>query len=113
MKLNTIQQGPVTIIKLEGNLMGGPDATSLNTTLHELIEAGKKHVVIDLGGVKLMNSSGLSLLISSVTALKQAGGGLKLANASEKILSLLEITKLSPVFEHHKTVKSAVAKFKT
>jgi anti-sigma B factor antagonist len=112
MKLTSTQQGAVTIIRLEGNLMGGPDATSVNNILHELVEQGTKHVVIDLGGVEFINSSGLGLLIGSATTMKNAGGALKLANASEKILALIKITKLTSVFENHTSVQSAVASFK-
>jgi anti-sigma B factor antagonist len=111
MKLKTAQQGSVTIISLEGNLMGGPDAAMLNNKLHELIEKGKKQVVLDMRGVKFINSSGLGLLIGSVTTLKNAGGGLKLANTSEKIEGLLTIAKLASVFERYTTVKAAVSSF--
>ncbi len=74
MKFKTTQSGPVTVIQLQGNLMGGPDASTLNNKLHELVEAGKKHVVIDLHGVQFMNSSGLGLLIGGASTMKNAGG---------------------------------------
>jgi anti-sigma B factor antagonist len=112
MKLNTLQQGSVTVIRLDGNLMGGPDASFINSKLHELVEAGKRYVVLDLAGVQLMNSSGLGLLIGSVSALKNAGGALKIANASRKIQTLIAITKLSGVLESYPSVESAVASFK-
>jgi anti-sigma B factor antagonist len=111
MQLTTSQHGPVTVIHLQGNLMGGPDATSLNTKLHELVEAGKKHIVIDLNGVELMNSSGLGLLIGGVSALKNAGGALKIANASAKIATLFTITKLAPLLQTYSSVETAVASF--
>lgn len=98
-------------MSLEGNLMGGPDAASLNNTLHELIDKGKKQIVLDMKRVKFINSSGLGLLIGSVTTLKNAGGSLKLANTSEKIETLLTISKLTPVFERYRSVKEAVASF--
>ena len=112
MKFTTAQQGNVTVIELEGNLMGGPDASTLNNKLHELVEAGKKQVVIDMTGVQFMNSSGLGLLIGGVSTMKNAGGGLKLANASEKISALFKITKLSSVFDSYPTVEAAVDSFK-
>jgi len=111
MKFKTAQQGSVTVISLEGNLMGGPDAATLNNKLHEFIEKGKKRIVLDMRGVKFINSSGLGLLIGSVTTLKNAGGSLKLANTSEKIEGLLTIAKLAPVFERYASVRAAVASF--
>lgn len=112
MKFKVAHQGTVTVISLQGNVMGGPDATTLNSQLHELMAAGKKQIVLDLAGVEFMNSSGLGMLIGGASKLKNAGGQLKLANASEKILALIKITKLSPLFEHYDTVKAAVDSFK-
>ncbi len=112
MILSTVTRGDVAVVSLTGNLMGGPDAAALNTTLHELVNAGTKHVVLDLGGVQFMNSSGLGLLIGGASLLKTAGGALKIARASEKILSLIRITKLGAIFEMYPGVAEAVASFK-
>jgi anti-sigma B factor antagonist len=111
MKSSVSEQGNATVIHLEGNLMGGPDATALNSKLHELVEAGKKQVVVDLKSVEFINSSGLGLLIGGASLLKSAGGGLKLACASEKITALIKITRLGPVFESFATVDDAVKSF--
>jgi anti-sigma B factor antagonist len=113
MKLTTSQHGTVTVIALQGNLMGGPDATALNAALHGLVDGGTRHAVLDLAGVEFMNSSGLSLLIGGATIMKNAGGGLKLARASAKISSLIKITKLSGVFENFPSVEAAIGSFGT
>jgi anti-sigma B factor antagonist len=112
MTHSTVIRGEVTVVALTGNLMGGPDASALNTTLHELVNAGTKYVVLDLGGVQFMNSSGLGLLIGGASLLKTAGGALKIAGASEKILALIRITKLGAIFETYPGVADAVASFK-
>jgi anti-sigma B factor antagonist len=111
MKFKTKDVNNVTVIELKGNVMGGPDATMLNEELHKLIEAGKVRVVIDLGDVKFMNSSGLGMLIGGLTTMRNAGGDLKIARASDKIESLLMVTKLITVFDHHETVEKAVSAF--
>jgi anti-sigma B factor antagonist len=111
MKLSTREVDGVTIIGLEGSVLGGPDASALNEALHKLTEKRKKKVILDLAGVNSMNSSGLSMLIGALTTMRNAGGDLKLAAASKKIESLLVITKLSTVFELHGTVKKAVTSF--
>lgn len=111
MKFSTSQKGTVTVVHLDGNLMGGPDATTLNSKLHELVDAGTKNVVVDLKGVEFINSSGLGLLIGGASLMKNAGGRLKLACASEKITALIKITKLGPVFESFATVDAAVGSF--
>lgn len=92
--------------------MGGPDASTLNDKLVELIEGKKKHVIVDLKGVSVINSSGLGMLIKSVSTMKGAGGGLKIANASDKILELIKITRLSGVLETFGSVDEAAAAFK-
>ena len=112
MKFKSTQQGGVTVIALQGSLMGGPDATELNKKVHELIEGGKKLVVLDLGGVEFINSSGLGMLIACVSALKDAGGRLAIANASGKILAIIKITKLSPILETHDSIQNAIAELK-
>jgi len=100
------------VIEFKGNVMGGPDAVSLNETLHELIEKEQKNVVVDLAKVKFMNSSGLGMLIGALTTMRKAGGELKIANATDKIESLLIVTKLITVFSHYKSVDQAVESFK-
>ena len=111
MKLSIKEIDGITVVELDGNVLGGPDATSLNDALHKLIEKKKKKVVVDLAGVQTMNSSGLSMLINGLTAMRNAGGDLKIAAASQKIESLLVITKLTTVFELFPTVKKAVQSF--
>jgi len=107
---NRIQDG-VVILEPKGKIMGGPDASLLNEKLHECIQDSLSQVVIDLAQVDWMNSTGLGILISSYTTLRQKGGELKLANVTEKIQSLLTITKLVTVFEAHDSVDDAVASF--
>lgn len=111
MKLSSKDVEGITVIELEGNVLGGPDATALNDTLHKLVDKRKKRVVVDLSAVQTMNSSGLSMLIGALTTMRNAGGDLKLAAASKKIESLLVITKLSTVFDVHPTVPKAISSF--
>lgn len=111
MKLSAKEADRITIIGVEGNVMGGPDASALNEMLHRLTEKKKKKIVLDLSGVRKMNSSGLGMLIGALTSVKNAGGELKVAAASKKIESLLVITKLSTIFDLYPTVKRAVESF--
>jgi anti-sigma B factor antagonist len=111
MKLSSRQVGDVVVLEPKGKIMGGPDATLLHDQLHDLIKEGKKSVVIDLAKVDWMNSTGLGILISGLTTLRNNGGELKLANVTEKIQSLLTITKLITVFENFESVEEAVGSF--
>lgn len=111
MSFNVSEKYNCVIIEFKGNVMGGPDAVSLNEELHDLIEKEKTNVVVDLGKVKFMNSSGLGMLIGALTTMKKAGGDLRIANATDKIESLLIITKLITVFKHYKTLDEAIASY--
>lgn len=112
MKLVSRESKGLVILEPKGKIMGGPDATVLHDQLHEFIKQGKLKVVIDLSKVDWMNSTGLGILISALTTLKNNQGELKLANVTEKIQSLLTITKLVTVFESYDSVDQAAASFK-
>ena len=111
MKIKTIEKYEAVVLELKGNVMGGDDTKEFNEVLHKLIDTRKTRVVIDLGGVKFMNSSGLGMLIGGLTTMKKAEGHLKLANVTEKIESLLIITKLIKIFESYDSVDEAVKSF--
>ncbi|MCC5914849.1 MAG: STAS domain-containing protein [Balneolaceae bacterium] len=111
MGFNVSERYNCVVIEFKGNVMGGPDAVSLNDKLHELIEQDKKNIVVNLSKVKFMNSSGLGMLIGGLTTMRKAGGDLRIANATDKIESLLVITKLITVFKHYKSLDEAVASF--
>lgn len=111
MSFNVSERYNCVVIELKGNVMGGPDAVSLNEQLHELIEKGQTNIVVNLSKVKFMNSSGLGMLIGGLTTMRKAGGDLRIANATDKIESLLVITKLITVFKHFKSLDEAVESF--
>lgn len=111
MSFNTSERYSSVVIEFKGNVMGGPDAVSLNEKLHELIDAEKTNIVVNLGKVKFMNSSGLGMLIGALTTMRKAGGDLRLAKATDKIESLLIVTKLITVFKHFKSVEEAAESF--
>ncbi|NOX89142.1 MAG: STAS domain-containing protein [Calditrichaeota bacterium] len=109
MKIKEKVENHVAILTLSGKMMGGPETTALHDHIRGLIQDGIKRVVIDLGGVKWINSTGMGILMACMTTLKNAGGKLVLARVSEKVNSLLMITQLIKVFETYETVDRAVA----
>lgn len=111
MTLSSSAHGAVEVITLKGNVMGGPDGASLQTALQSLKENNRTSVVLDLSDVQFMNSSGLGLLISGLTTLRNAGGDVRLAGVGERIQSLLVITKLNHVFQRFDSVEDAVASY--
>lgn len=111
MKYSTSERYNTVILTFKGKVMGGPDATTFHDEIKNLIEKGKTNVVADLSKVSFMNSSGLGILISALTSLRNAGGDLKICGASDRIESLLIVTKLITVFNHFKTLDEAVEAF--
>ena len=113
MKYNIKEQFNCVIIELKGNLMGGPAAEQFREDLHDLIEQDKTNVIVNLGKVKFMNSSGLGIIIGALTTMKKAGGNLVICEADKKIENLLMITQLISVFKHYRTLKEAIQHYQS
>lgn len=101
------------VLRLKGNVMGGPDASDFQDELQELKDSGRNHVVVDVGRVKFMNSSGLGMLVGGMTSMRNAGGDLRLANVADRIRSLLIVTKLITIFKTYESVDEAVDSFES
>ena len=99
MKYKVREEGKVTVIDLSGKLMGGYDADVFRDLVHELIEKGRKKIVVNLASIKWINSTGVGILITGYTTLRKNKGDLKLLNVSKKIESVLYVTKLNLIFE--------------
>ena len=109
--MNIKEQYGTVIIELKGKLVGGPLSERMDRTLNNLLEQGKKNIIVDLGGINILNSSGMGILISSYSKVRDNGGVLKLANITNKIQGLLSITKLNQIFEIYNTTDEAVKSF--
>jgi len=111
MQISEKRQGDISILTLKGKLMGGPETQAVHERIKELVEDKINKVVIDLGKVKWMNSSGLGMMMGALTTLKNANGELKLANVTDKVQSLFMITKLITIFQTYESVDEAIGSF--
>jgi len=111
MKNQVIEKDDIIIIELSGKIMGGPEAGEINEQINNFLDQKKSKIIIDLEKVDWMNSSGLGILIGAITTLKNNGGKMVLANASDRITKLLNITKLTGIFEMAESVETAVSLF--
>ncbi len=98
MQISSEEINGIVVLKLAGKIMGGPEAGQVNDKIHELIEAGKQKMIIDMSGLELMNSSGLGIFISAVNTLKNSNGQLVMIHVPERILQLFKMTRLINVF---------------
>lgn len=101
----------VAVLRLTGDALGGPDGSALHDTLHQSRGDGPIQAVVDLDGVRHVNSSGLGMLIGALTTARNTGGDLRLARVSDRARTLLEVTQLLGVFRTFDTVDEAVASF--
>ena len=104
--------GDVTILDLNGSVRMGEGAVSLRNAIRGLVDQGKKKILLNLGGVKNIDSSGIGELIANYTTISRDGGQLKLLNLTEKIQNLLVITKLLTVFDAYDSEADALNSYK-
>lgn len=112
MQIEQRQAGDVTIVAVSGDitLNKGGDVL-LKDKINSLLQQGNKKLLLDLGGVSYVDSSGLGQLVQVYTTTTNNGGTLKLLNVSKRLSDLLVVTKLVTVFESHENEKEALASF--
>ena len=106
------QAGDVTILDMDGKITIGEGSVALRSAVRRLIEEGKKKILLNLGGVGYVDSSGIGELVSSYTTIQREGGQLKLLNLTQKIQDLLGITKLLTVFDTYTDESQALNSYK-
>jgi anti-sigma B factor antagonist len=111
MKLKKNVKNNVIILTVIGKMMGGEDSQKFHEEIKNIIQQGYKYILLDLGKVKWMNSSGIGTLMSSWGSVLQNKGIIKLANVTKKIESLLVVTQLIQFFETYDSVDRGVASF--
>ncbi len=89
----------ITILELKGRITVGPEASALRETCTRLTAEGKRNLVLEMGGVDFIDSTGLGALVICATSLRKAGGNVKLVNVNRRNIELLVMTKLATVFE--------------
>jgi anti-sigma B factor antagonist len=103
--------GSVTVVDFSGRITLGDGSALLRKTLRDLLEDQRTRIVLNLGDVDYIDSSGIGELVSGYTSVKNRGGELKLLNLTKKVHDLLQITKLYTVFEVHSDEHAAVRSF--
>lgn len=103
----------ITILAFSGSITLGEGGVVVRDAIQEALKTGAKTLIIDLGGVNYMDSSGLGELTGAYTSAKNKGCELKLINLTKKIDGLLQITKLATVFDIYADEKEAVASSKS
>ena len=112
MKLSSRMIDDVAVVTLTGKLMGGPPAsTIIKEEVYKLLDNDVKKFIFDLENVSRMNSSGLGILISTLTSIKSKNGEMKLAALNENMEGILVMTKLNTIFDIAQTAEGAAKAF--
>jgi anti-sigma B factor antagonist len=109
MRIQDELRGDIVIISLKGDMMGEPDTLIFRDKVKEMAEKGMKKFILDLAGVKWMNSLGLGSLIAAFTTVKNHDGEMVIINVTKKVESLFMITQLIKVFKHYDSLDAAIA----
>ena len=107
------QAGDVAVLDLNGKVTIGEGSVALRNAIRRLLGEGKNKILLNLGGVGYIDSSGIGELVSSYTAINKEGGQLKLLSLTQKLQDLLTITKLLTVFDAYDTEADALSNFKS
>lgn len=112
MKANTRQVDGIAIVDLSGRITLGEGSVILRDTVRDLVGKGNKKILLNLGEVNYIDSSGIGELVSAFTSVRNQGGELKLLNLTKKVHDLLQITKLYTVFDVKDDETAAIKSFK-
>ena len=111
VKLNTRQVGDVSVVDVAGRITLGEGSTALRDALRDMVAKNHKKILLNLGEVSYIDSSGIGELVSGFTSVTNSGGQLKLLGLNKRVKDLLQITKLYTVFDVHEEASSAVRSF--
>jgi len=111
MKIETRTVNGVTILDISGKITLAEGSVDVKKSVRDLLDSGRNQILLNLGDVKYIDSSGIGELVSSFTTVTNKGGKLKLLNLTLKIRELLAITKLLTVFECFDDEAEAVKSF--
>lgn len=111
MNMQIDERGKIVIISVEEERLDAHNSTDLKTRLLSLFEDGKSNMVINLKGVRFVDSSGLGALVSGFKNASARNGSLKLAGLQPQVQSMFELTRLHRVFEIFPDSEDAIASF--
>ena len=105
------ETGGATVVDISGQITLGEGSAGLREMVRDLLTRGQKKIILNLGDVSYIDSSGIGELVSGYTTVKNQGGELKLLHLTRKVHDLLQITKLFTVFDVHTDERVALSSF--
>ena len=111
MTVSERKVGGVTIVDVAGKMVATDNPGRLKDKVTSLIFQGDKQIVLNLGNVNYVDSSGLGEIVACHSSAMKGGADIKIANAGNKIKDLLVMTRLITIFDAHETEDAAVKSF--
>jgi anti-sigma B factor antagonist len=111
MKLNVRNENDVTVISPAGSLVLGPAEDAMNDMVTRLLLGGRTRLVVDLGEVKRVDSSGIECLLVASQRAREQGGDVRLARVSSRFQTLLDIAQLTKVLHIYPEVADAISSY--
>ena len=111
-KLTTLDNVKIAVLEPRGSLIGGEETDELKAKAKDLLEQGNRKLVLDLGGVTYINSSGIGALVGLHSMYQKSAGKIKLCNVAKGVENVFVITKLTSVFDVEDDRDAAVKSFK-
>lgn len=111
MKANARHHGKVTVVDLSGKVTIGEGDIKLRQAVGTLLDEGRKHLILNLGGVSYMDSAGIGELVACYKRATEKGASLKLLNPNGKVQDLLILTKLQEIFDIYQDEREALTSF--
>ena len=111
MKSSIRDVGDIRVIELSGKITIGAGDVKIRELIDQSLEDGKNDVILDLGGVTAIDSSGIGEMVACYTTVTKRGGHLKLMHLSPKITDILQVTQLITVFDVFDDEREALGSF--
>jgi len=110
LKLNTQVVDGILVVNCAGRIVFGEESAYLRDTVKKLTRENNR-IVLNLSGVSYIDSGGLGTLVALYTTAHNTGGSIKLANLTQRVGDLLQVTKLLTVFDVYDSEQKAVESF--
>jgi anti-sigma B factor antagonist len=102
----------VTVLDLKGGVVLAPDGKALHEKVKQLVEQKKNRILLNVADITHIDSTGLGELVSGFSLVKKSGGELKLANATDKLKHIIQLTNLDAILVNYASENDALASFR-